>query len=373
MAKIDISDLTSKEPDGGGVFDDLMESAKAHVIEEFNKKRINQADYAKVYLGMMAEVLGQASQFVLQKQQADKQADLIDAQIEGEKTNTVKTHQEISNLAIQGKVLIGQAEKMEQEVLVEQQRVLVMEQEVLKSIGEVSMLAKQEDKIDAEITIAYQQLQTMASEIALTEARTDLAIAQADAETQRLALIPHEISLIQGQVANLTKEGLILDKRLLLMDNEISKMAAEIALLSARANTEAKQIDMMDSQISKIDKELALIQEKVYVEQAQYSDTTDSSLNAGAVDGVIGKQVELYRMQAEGFERDAEQKFAKIMLDSWNVRKSADPYGTTTASTGLQQPNIGVVLEQLAKGVKIPVGSSPGDFNIGVPGEGTTN
>lgn len=368
MALIEISDLTNKEPEGGGAFDDLMESAKAHIREEYDSQRINQTDYAKVYLGMLEACMGQALQFVLQKQQADKQAELLSAQIANTEQDTLNkveqtkltitqnqlTKQEVINATIQGRVLIGQAEKMEQEVLVAQQQVLNMQQTVLKTIAEVSMLAKQEEKIDADIVLAYQQLQTQAAEIALIHARRDLVAAQVLAETKSLDKIDAEILLLGAQLAQINAEASLLAQREANLAKELLKIEAETALLLQRKETEVMQTALILSQKFKIDKEVELIAEKVITERAQHTGESAfvTDANPGEIGGVIGKQMLLFQRQGDGFLRDAEQKAAKILVDSWNVRKSADPNTTAVNANNLDDGSIAGVVQKLKEGIK---------------------
>ena len=65
---------------GTGVFDDLMEAVNTHLEAQFNLGRLKGTDYATVYLGAIQSSLQNSVQFVLGKQQADKQADLLEAQ-----------------------------------------------------------------------------------------------------------------------------------------------------------------------------------------------------------------------------------------------------------------------------------------------------
>lgn len=60
-------DLTTKTVDGTGTFDVLMSSISAHLGSEYDKGRITGAEYAKVYLGAMEAAMGNAVQFLLQK------------------------------------------------------------------------------------------------------------------------------------------------------------------------------------------------------------------------------------------------------------------------------------------------------------------
>jgi hypothetical protein len=89
-----------------------------------------------------------------------------------------------------------------------------------------------------------------------------------------------------------------------------------------------------------------LLKHKAITEQAQYGDNVTSILGTTvAVTGVVGKQKLLYNAQTEGFARDAEQKLAKIMADTWNIRRSTDS-GLTTAGTGLEDTHVKAVIDK---------------------------
>lgn len=64
--------LTTEDPKGKGVFDALMRAAKAHLVEEYEAKRITGDDYTKVYLGALTAVLQTSAQFLLNEQQVHK-------------------------------------------------------------------------------------------------------------------------------------------------------------------------------------------------------------------------------------------------------------------------------------------------------------
>jgi hypothetical protein len=83
MADIQVSDITNSTAltDGDGIFDKLIQAVERHIDGQFNKGRLAGTDYANVYLGSMQSVLSESIKFILGEQQADKQADLIQAQI----------------------------------------------------------------------------------------------------------------------------------------------------------------------------------------------------------------------------------------------------------------------------------------------------
>jgi len=83
MSLIASSDLTNKtnNTDGTGVFDVLMETVELHIQEQMGDGRLTGAEFATVYLGAMQSVMQQSVSFLLQKQESDKKAELLDAQI----------------------------------------------------------------------------------------------------------------------------------------------------------------------------------------------------------------------------------------------------------------------------------------------------
>jgi hypothetical protein len=180
MADIKLEDFTSGYTDGSGVFDVLMTAISSRLQEQYELDRLKGSDYATAYLGAMQYAMSQGLQFLLGEQQADKQADLLQQQIDASKAQVIR-----------------------------------------------------EDAL-AEVNIR-------------------------------------------------------------LLEAQILKTHAETALLIAKKNTEDAQI---------VD-----------------------AVNGSDVVGLVGKQKNLYQKQADGFDRDAEQKALKLMVDLWSVGMTADPDG----------------------------------------------
>lgn len=212
MTAITTSQLTQATLDGTGVFDVLMKAAGAHLEAEFSKNRIKGTEYSEVYLGSMTQVLQTATQFLLTKQKADLEAQLLEKQI----------------------------------ALVEQQR--------LNAVVENTVLVAQECKLRAEYDLT---------------------------------------------MANITRTN----------------------------------------------EEVALLTQKVATERAQ---TTALGVDA---DSVVGRQKSLYQAQTDGFKRDAEQKAAKVMIDTWNVRRTTDEATVADATNKLNDLNVGKAVQKLLDGV----------------------
>ena len=214
-----IADLTQASLDGTGVFDVLMRANKAHLEAEYAKGRIKGPEYATVYLGSLESVMNTALQFLLQKDQAELQAQLI---------------------------------------------------------------AKQIEKLDKEIDLVVQQ--------------TANAVIEAE--------------VLRGQKCKLDAEfDVLLQSKL--------KTAAEVTLLAQKTQTEKAQ-------------------------------TVSMGVDA---DSVIGRQKDLYQAQTTGFARDGEQKAAKLMIDSWNVRRTTDEGTVADGINMLYDPAVGRAVNKLLSGV----------------------
>ena len=82
ITPLTLDDLTTAETSGAGSFDVLMRSVKAHLEEEFSKGRIKGTDYATVYLGSLEHVLQNSLQFLLNRDKAYLDAQLLEVKLQ---------------------------------------------------------------------------------------------------------------------------------------------------------------------------------------------------------------------------------------------------------------------------------------------------
>lgn len=144
--------------------------------------------------------------------------------------------------------------------------------------------------------------------------------------------------------------------------NETNKTTAEIVAMQAatandntrtandttRANNDTNRaIGELSALATKNEAEVNLLAQKRETELAQVSDLVAT----GTVAGVIGKQKALYQKQTDGFDRDAEQKLTKIMIDTWSVRQTTD--GALAAPAGIADADIATVLAKAKQGINI--------------------
>jgi hypothetical protein len=210
---------------------------------------------------------------------------------------------------------------------------------------------KQVDIAIAEIEIKQQQVLVSIEEVEIARAK--------------LVNIPKEGALIDAQISHTTKQGLLVDVQKAEVAAQTDGIIADIenkpkqgALLDqqvvtaqADAINKVKEGIVLDRQAGKIQAEELLLTHKGITEQAQYGDNVTNIIGAAvAVAGVVGKQKLLYAAQTAGFSRDAEQKLAKIMADTWNIRRSTDS-GLSTAGTGLEDSSLQAVIAKAKTGI----------------------
>jgi len=142
----------------------------------------------------------------------------------------------------------------------------------------------------------------------------------------------------------------------------LAKEEAELKadLLRQQILTEVENTAVAHAQKCKLDAEfdvLMLTKDKVLAETALLTQkrTTEQAQTVGAgvdVDSVIGRQKELYTNQADGFKRDAEQRVAKQMIDTWNVRRTTDSGTIADGTNMLDDATIGRVVNKLLAGIE---------------------
>ena len=198
---------------------------------------------------------------------------------------------------------------------------------------EQQILLAQVEVIKANAQVLQTQAQTELVKQQTANALAELAILQANA-----LKIPAEIAHLQAQTAMVGQQK----ANLVLEADNIPKQGA--VLVGQKCKLDA-EFDLLKTTNLKTAEEQALLAWKTTTEKAQ---TTALGVDDNSV---IGKQKALYGAQTEGFTRDAEQKAAKLMVDSWNVRRTTDE-GTVADSTNmLNDAAVGRAVNKLLSGV----------------------
>lgn len=178
-----------------------------------------------------------------------------------------------------------------------------LELEKDKVIAETSLINAQISKINAEIPLINQQVKNAIAEEFRISSATGLLHEQQLTEQKKREVMEEEICKLKGEFDVLVQQAL--------------KVAAESAVLEAKKQTELAQ-------------------------------TNGSGIDP---DSVLGKQTRLYQAQTDGFSRDAEQKAASIMTQTWSVRRTTDEGEDANDVNKLDNSYIGRTIQKLLDGV----------------------
>jgi hypothetical protein len=140
-------------------------------------------------------------------------------------------------------------------------------------------------------------------------------------------------------------EAQLLEEQIALTDQQRLNAIAENAVLVAQECKLRAEFDLIQANILKANQETALLAQKVATERAQVT-----ALGVDA-DSIVGRQKSLYLAQTNGFTRDAEQKAAKLLVDSWNVRRTTDEGTVADGVNLLNDATVGRAVTKLLSGV----------------------
>ncbi|MGL4616523.1 MAG: hypothetical protein ACRCVV_22050 [Shewanella sp.] len=197
------------------------------------------------------------------------------------------------------------------------------------------------------------QIALIDAQIKNTEKNTELVAAQIRKMDAEVKVSEQQVLLMKEQTANTIQQTRLVsqqvtnaEKELEIATEQILKIKAEVKLIDQNVINTKSQDLLINKNLSKIDVENELLNQKIETEKAQTEGTSTS------VQGVLGKQMLLLDKQAEGFDRNAEQKLAKILVDTWTVRQTTD--GAVVDKNGLADAEINNVLNIAKKGVGAP-------------------
>ncbi len=244
------------------LYEVLTTSITAKLDELYAAEKVDDETYAKLLTQSFDDALKLSVSATQQQQQIEKDLEVKQAQI-------AQINQQVLNM---------QAEKLR------------VDAQVAQVNAEILNLGVQREKLTQEVSnLAKQELQTVEQTKHVTQQTANLVSQKLQLEAQTL--------LVNQQTANALTENTTQIK-------QQCKLAAEFDVL-------------METKL-KTATETALLVQKTATEKAQI---TEMGVDENSV---IGRQKALYAGQTEGFKRDAEQKAAKLMIDTWNVRRTTD-------------------------------------------------
>ena len=358
---LNVTELTTAEIAGTGVFDVLMQSVKNHVQEEHAKSRITGKEYATVYLEALQSTMAQSIEYLLraktlgfeldnlgkqgvlldhQAEIAIKDAQLKFAQIAQTQAQTELTEQ-------QTKSAEAEAHKIPVEISLLRSNLELAGVEKDLRIAQVSLAETEKDiavynlanKSPVEVGLLQAQTDNAQSQIALTEA-------QVVKITEENKVIPYNIERIQAEIANMTRQSDILEKELEIKISSLALQDKQLLLADAELQVRVLELDVKRAEVESAQAQSQLYAAKVLTENAQ-------TMDAAHPNSVLGSNIAVLRAQAAGYARDAEQKAAKILVDAWNVQRNTDEGITANANNLLYDQSIGKAVSAMLRGAGI--------------------
>lgn len=162
------------------------------------------------------------------------------------------------------------------------------------------------------------------AQIELTQAQKDLVLAELEREILNRDLIAAQVERTKQETKNLVETN--------------AQIIAQTCLLKA-------QYDIAMLTKLQTSAQTTLIQQKTATEKAQ---TVETGVDDNSV---VGRQKLLYKAQTDGFQRDAEQKAAKLLADTWNVRRTTDEGTVADTTNRLDDATIGRAITKMLEGV----------------------
>ena len=276
MATISTTDLTNSSTSadnivtGTGVFDDLMETVNAHLDAQFKLGRLSGTDYATVYLGAVQSSMQTAVQFLLGKQQSDKQAELLSAQTVQVSTQTIS------------------------EKLSSKENVYLTEQQII-----TGMISNGEEINQYIWEVNY----TLVGQTQQTDTYTFTTI-QNLTENDVKAILNYDPHVEGGVVTNISLSNVnrIRDKSESVSGANIKKTQRESEVLNQKRVTEFAQ---------------------TYQDSITMADGSTAFVDTNSI---IGKQNTLFTQQAAGFKWDAQNTHNKNRIDLQKMKINVSGY-----------------------------------------------
>lgn len=209
----------------------------------------------------------------------------------------------------------------------------------MKSANQDSLLKEKQ------LELADLQIQKAQAELVQIQAQTDLLVQQKVNLDAQKTLIDNQSDQVIQQTTNLAAQKLQIDAEKELTIQKTANAVIEGTVLTSTKCKLDAEYDVLMLTKDKTTAETQLLQQKTTTEKAQV-------LALGVDDNsVIGRQKALYAAQTDGFAKDAIQKAAKIMMDTWSVRRTTDTETSANSTNKLDDATVGRAVEKLLASV----------------------
>ncbi len=203
------------------------------------------------------------------------------------------SNSDYANVYLQSmQAVLAQATQYSLQYQLAAEQLTLAQEQVTQSRIQTDVLGEQLTQAQNQNALLAQQLINTQAEKLGIDARTSLTEQQENQVLNQIAIGTKQIEVMTAQVTNTTAQTELVNQN--------------------RANT-LNQNTTITKQQNKLDSEIGILDQKRLTEQAQVSNT----INGANVEGILGRQMNLFTEQAKGFEADRVQKGSKIYSDMW--------------------------------------------------------
>lgn len=316
------ADLTEQKINGKGTFDALMGGFNVHLKSEYEQNRISGSEYTKAYIALTEAAMGNATQFLLQKDQSYWQA--ITAQLQAQQAQVQLVTARVEMATAKARLQVLAMEAKNQEATYALTKLRLATEDVNYCIAKYNL----ENILPQNKALLEKQVLQATEEVRRAKADADNAITQGTILVENQKGAVKQNTLLDGEIANIPLKKDLLTK--------------QVAGAQSQIDQTTKQIELLDTQIDMAPLQKKLLGEQVEVQRAQ---TSDSRTDGLPVVGNLGKQKDLYAQQITSYQRDAEVKAAKIWIDAWTVMKTIDE--GLSPPTNFQNTTLDAILTSL--------------------------
>lgn len=216
------------------------------------------------------------------------------------------------------------------------QQLILLDEQIAQAKKQNELLALQKEKLQLDIDTAEFNLNSMLPE--------------------QLLHLKEQTKLVTEQVSNAVAQGTLLgsqNSQVLAQTQLVGKQEdlVDEQILDAKDKTNTPTAGINKAQYDKLLGEGDVLAQRKLTEQAQTVGTSST------VGGVLGSQIALVDKQRDGFDRDAEQKAAKIFGDGFSIVHSITPDADANGADdfGLGGNTAKQVMDKLRTGIGLSI------------------
>lgn len=341
VTKLTEADLTTRVISGTGMFDGLMVAMSNHIQQEYQAGRISGSEYAQAYVQMSTAVLGSAVNYLLAKDQAYWQAQLVQKQAQAAEIAVIGAR--VSLEVARADLAIARAKTDLVAVEYAVSKIRLANEDVQYALG-LAQLAG----------VEYTNANLLPAQLAGVLKTTQIA------DYQLTYVLPKEveksqkaIELTAGQISQVVaQKDQVLYQTATLLPSQNSNTIADTntklfqistVMPASVAGINADTAGKLYSNSYLLPANLEGIKENNESNRSKTMDTRSDGVTV--IKGQVGKQNALYDQQIGSYKRADEAKVAKMLLDTWITQKSMDE--GLVPPTSLTDSNINTVMGKL--------------------------